>query len=55
MKLLVRRKSEEVEKKVRPVDEERGREEDQSGKSIGVDNKDEVAHSSGHGCFAQCG
>lgn len=38
-----------------PVEEERGREKYQSGKSIGVDDEDEVIHSSGHGCFTQCG
>lgn len=49
-------KKSQLEKKKKgrevPVDEERGREENQRGKSIGIDNEDEVAHSSCHGCFA---
>ena len=31
------------------MDDERKREEDEGSGSIGVDNKDEVIHSSGHG------
>ena len=38
-----------------PEEDEGNREEDEGGKSIGVDNKDKVIHSSGHSCFAECG
>lgn len=37
------------------MNNERRGEEDESGKSIGVDNENIVTHPSGHGSFAQCG
>ena len=43
----------EETREVDEVKEEKGKE-DESGKSIGIDNKDKVIHSFGHCCFAQC-
>jgi len=39
-----------MEEKV-PVEEESEREENEGGKGVGVDNKDEMVHSSVHGGF----
>ena len=36
------------------MDDEGKGEEDEGSDSVGVDNEDEVIHSSGHGCFAEC-